>query len=106
MLRYDPDAKALNVKETTERNPYLPSWCLDLHYRSTSDVLAGNDGYHAGFNIQTMTKLELDEQNSSKIRTKSIIVDTVKTINIEEGMDMECDQWRESINDAAIQCNI
>jgi len=84
LLRMDPTAMLLSLNETTQRNPHLPSWCPDLHYRSLNDVLADYEGYHAGFTIQTTTTFDFDQNDPGKIRTKGIIMDTVETISSEE----------------------
>jgi hypothetical protein len=87
LLMYDPVATVLSLNETTQRNPNLPSWCPDLHYRSTADVLAQYDGYHAGFNVQTTTRFKFDQTDWTRVQGKGIVVDTVRTTSLEEWMD-------------------
>jgi hypothetical protein len=106
LLVYDPVATLLSLNETTQRNPKLPSWCPDLHYRSRSDVLADYEGYHAGFNTQTTTKFKSDQKDWTRIQTKGIAADTVKMISPEEWMDEGRNQVENSTDLSAQQHNI
>ncbi|KAF2829613.1 HET-domain-containing protein [Ophiobolus disseminans] len=82
LLQLDPTATMLSFTDTTERNPNLPSWCPDLHYRSIANVLADHEGYHAGFKILSSTEFDWkhSERKPKQLRTKSIIIDAVKTV--------------------------
>jgi hypothetical protein len=89
LLQSDTSAMLLSLTDTTQRTPNLPSWCPDLHYRSIPNVLADHEGYHAGFTIHTMTTFDWKhfEIDPTKLRTRGIVVDTVKTISQEEWVD-------------------
>lgn len=89
LLQLDTVAMILSLTETTQRNPKLPSWCPDLHYRSVNEVLADHEGYHAGFNIQTTTKLDWDQyqKDPKTLRIKGMAIDTVRTISPEDWAD-------------------
>jgi hypothetical protein len=107
LLQMDPTAILLSLNETTQRNPKLPSWCPDLHYRSVSDVLADHEGYHAGFTVQTTTTFDFDHKDPGKIRTKGIVMDTVKAISIGEWIVDEIDNpLHENTQYSAEQRNI
>ncbi|KAF2032903.1 hypothetical protein EK21DRAFT_109655 [Setomelanomma holmii] len=82
LLQSDAVALLLSFPETMQRNPLLPSWCPDLHYRQISDVLADHEGHHAGFNVMTQVRLDWDQYNKDPktLRIKGIVMDTVKSV--------------------------
>jgi hypothetical protein len=89
LLQSDTSAMLLSLTDTTQRSPNLPSWYPDLHYRSIPNVLADHEGYHAGFITHTMTKFDWEhyETDRTKLKTKGIVVDTIKTISREDWVD-------------------
>jgi hypothetical protein len=109
LLQVDTVAFLLSLTETTQRNPHLPSWCPDLHYRSLGYVLADHEGYHAGFNIQTMPKFDWEQyqRDPRKLRTKGSIADTVKTIHQGDWLqDTYSHSAQELLFDSVLQSNI
>lgn len=102
LLQLDTTATILSLLDSIQRHADLPSWCPDLHYRSLSTILAGHDGYHAGFTTNTMTEWDQDRNQDPRIlKTKGIVIDAVDSVISGEWTDSEAtdvDPDQENVN--------